>query len=239
MNTIRTLVIQFANELSAKEIPLFRGAVIQSMEESNILFHNHTPDGFRYSYPLIQYKRIKGKAAIVFIGKGTDNINDLFSPGSLLLRIGKKDVEMRIESIYTEQVEIVCSEKENHFKLHNWLPLNSTNYELYQGMEDMVSKIELLERILVGNILSLLKGIDIHVDQQISLRIADITNQHIIHYKKVQLMAFDVDFYANVALPQYIGIGKNSSTGYGVLTIKSIVSIPYSTYPSKTRGTKP
>ena len=215
MNTIRTLVIQFANELSAKEIPLFRGAVIQSMEESNILFHNHTPDGFRYSYPLIQYKRIKGKAAIVFIGKGTNKINDLFSPGSLLLRIGKKDVEMHIESIYTEQVEIVCSEKENHFKLHNWLPLN-------QGMEDMVSKIELLERIMVGNILSLLKGIGIHVDQQISLRIADITNQHIIHYKKVQLMAFDVDFYANVALPQYIGIGKNSSTGYGVLTIKSI-----------------
>ena len=32
-------------------------------------------------------------------------------------------------------------------------------------------------------------------------------------------MAFDIEFKTNLSLPQYIGIGKNASVGYGTLTI--------------------
>ena len=88
-------------------------------------------------------------------------------------------------------------------------------------MDSMVSKIQLLERILIGNIMSLLKGINVHVDYQISLNITDITNQHVVYYKKVKLMTFDVEFKANIILPQWVGVGKNASVGYGVLTNKS------------------
>lgn len=60
---IRTLTIQFDTKLHPKEVTLFRGAVIASLKEKNILFHNHEESGSqRYSYPLIQYKQLQGKA---------------------------------------------------------------------------------------------------------------------------------------------------------------------------------
>ena len=31
-------------------------------------------------------------------------------------------------------------------------------------------------------------------------------------------MAFDVEFKANITLPQYVGVGKNASIGFGILT---------------------
>ena len=66
-NDIHILVIRFKNEISLLEIPFFRGAILHALHgEANVLFHNHVDESsFRYSYPLIQYKRIQGKAAIV------------------------------------------------------------------------------------------------------------------------------------------------------------------------------
>lgn len=62
VNTIKTLIIIFDYKLKINEIPLFRGAIIDSTQNDNNLFHNHLDDSkYRYAYPLIQYKRIGGK----------------------------------------------------------------------------------------------------------------------------------------------------------------------------------
>jgi len=55
-------------------------------------------------------------------------------------------------------------------------------------------------------------------EQQIDLHITDITAQRLAHYKGIKLMAFDIEFKTNLVLPQYIGIGKNASVGFGTLT---------------------
>ena len=45
--------------------------VIANSGSQNLLFHNHEPDErLRYRYPLIQYKRIHRKAAIICVGVG-------------------------------------------------------------------------------------------------------------------------------------------------------------------------
>lgn len=72
------LIIQFANEITSQEIQLFRGAVIASLNEKDILFHNHTEDGVVYRYPRIQYKRIHKKAAIVCLKEGIKSIGEFF-----------------------------------------------------------------------------------------------------------------------------------------------------------------
>jgi len=73
---IRTLTVLYNTEISNKEISLFRGAVLKSLgDKANVLYHNHTgEETFRYSYPLIQYKRINGKAAITCVEEGADII---------------------------------------------------------------------------------------------------------------------------------------------------------------------
>lgn len=214
---INVLTIQFANEISSKDLTSFRGAVINSMAEAPLLLHNHLGDTFRYSYPLVQYKRINNKAAIVCVGKGTDSIRELLDVNNLNFHIRHKDMEMRIESFHLDLSNIEISDEIHYYRIHKWLPLNSNNYEVFQNTENLVDKIVLLEKILVGNILSFLKGIEIRLENQINLHISNISNRQLTSYKNIKLMAFDVEFNANITLPQFIGIGKNASVGYGVL----------------------
>lgn len=219
MYKLPTIVIQFDNEIESKALPYFRGAVIASLEKKNILFHNHDEDKLRYAYPLIQYKRIHKKAAVMGVGKGIEVISQLLTVRDFNYHIGNEQVEMRIEAVNAYDNEIMLTENaDSHYRLRSWLPLNSENYKQYQESESMVERIQILERVLVGNILSFLKGIDIHVEEQLIVHVTDITGQRAITYKKVKLMAFDIEFKTNIQLPQYIGIGKNASIGCGVLT---------------------
>ena len=121
MTNITTLVLQFANELSPNEIVHFRGAVINSLNESNVLFHNHTESGNRYSYPLIQYKRMHQKAAIVCIGDGAKAICDLFTSGNFVYQIGNKSVEMQIESIFTREYCVEANSQPISYRLNSFL----------------------------------------------------------------------------------------------------------------------
>ena len=218
MPQIQTLILQFNNELSQNDIPKFRGAVIASLKEKNILYHNHIEDKYRYAYPLIQYKRIHQKAAIVCIGEGVKAIHELFASDNFLYKIGEKEVEMKMDYAKAYDNDVHLCDTPQPYSLQNWLPLNSANYSKYQGTDGIVEIIQILERVLTGNILSFLKGIGIYLDEQLNIRITDILNQKVITYKEVKLMAFDIKFKANVNLPVYIGIGKNASIGNGVLT---------------------
>lgn len=219
MYKLPTIIIQFNNEIESKAISFFRGAVIASLEKKDILYHNHDDDKLRYSYPLIQYKRIHKKAAVMGVGKGIEVISQLLTANDFNYQIGNKKVEMQIETVNAYDNEILLTENADcHYRLHNWLPLNSSNYVQYQNSESLVERIQILERVLVGNILSFLKGIGIHLEEQLIVNVKDITGQRPYIYKKVKLMAFDIEFKANIQLPQYIGIGKNASVGCGILT---------------------
>lgn len=219
MHKLPTIVIQFDNEIESKALPYFRGAVIASLEKKDILFHNHEEDKLRYAYPLIQYKRIHKKAAVMGIGKGIEVISQLLTAHDFNYQIGNEQVEMRIGAVNAYDNEIRLTENADyHYRLQSWLPLNSSNYAQYQNSESLVERIQILERVLIGNILSFLKGIDIHLEEQLIVHVKDITGQRAVTYKKVRLMAFDIEFKTNIQLPQYIGIGKNASIGCGVLT---------------------
>ena len=68
MAKVKTLVIRFKNVIADDEVKLFRAAAIHALQNAEVLFHNHL-DGekLRFGYPLIQYKRIRRKAAIVCV----------------------------------------------------------------------------------------------------------------------------------------------------------------------------
>ena len=220
MYKIPTIVIQFNNEIEPQAIPFFRGAVIASLEKKDILFHNHDEDKLRYSYPLVQYKRIHKKAAVMGVGKGIEAISQLLSAGDFHYQIGNEKVGMQIQAVNAYDNEIVLTENaDNRYRIQNWLPLNTDNYKQYQETDNMVDRIHILERVLIGNILSFLKGVGIHMEDQIVLSITNITNQHAVTYKNVKLMGFDIEFKTNITFPQYIGIGKNASVGCGVISI--------------------
>ncbi len=216
---IRTLIVCFDTELHLKEVPLFRGAVLESLgHDANLLFHNHTGENsFRYSYPLIQYKRINGYATIVCIEKGVDLIGSFLRETNGKLRIGDRVVECTIKRILPARLLVQTWESTFDYHISQWLPFNSKNYQLYQNMEGLIERTTFLENILKGNLLSMLKGLDIHIDKEIIVKIKHISDSHLITYKGVKLMAFHADFACNLSIPNNLGIGKNASIGFGTI----------------------
>ena len=76
----------------------------------------------------------------------------------------------------------------------------------------------MLERILIGNILSLAKGVGIFFDTPVRCRILQLENEKSFGYKQVELRSFSIKFRTNVLLPAYVGLGKSVSINNGVVT---------------------
>jgi hypothetical protein len=216
MHQIKTLIVKFSPELAKHEVPLFRGAVIAA-SGGGTLFHNHVGDNYRYSYPLIQYKRIGKCPAIVCVGAGVESIGELFSNGNFSFEIGDRTVDMEIVSIKANKTNVQLWNSSFNYSLTNWLPLNSENYKKYMQSELMTDKIALLENILKGNILSFLKSMGVFIEDELTCSITSISSSHIERYKNLSLMAFNLQFSTNVSLPHLIGLGKNASLGFGVV----------------------
>ncbi len=216
---LRTLTVVTEADIKQREVPLFRGAVINSLGESvNLLFHNHIGDTkFRYSYPLIQYKRLGGKASIVCIEEGVDIIGQFLLSCGGKLKIGEREITCDTKRIQPVRLLVQIWEQPFNYHISRWLPFNSKNYQLYQKIEGVVEKVSFLENIMKGNLLSMLKGLDIHLEKELHVKLTQISEPYIIINKGVKLMAFNAEFNSNLSIPNNLGIGKNASLGYGTI----------------------
>lgn len=217
--SINVFLIKFKNEIAFTEIPLLRGAVLNLLgSDAELLFHNHTSDTtFRYSYPLIQYKRIRKKAAIFCIGDGVETIGKLLNAQDYEISLGNRSLRLDIENISPKRNIVQTWDSTFHYYLTNWLALNSTNYQEYMAMDNLSDRIDLLERILVGNLLSFAKGVGIEIEQQIICKLISFEEPRLVKVKGVKVMSFNCEFKTNMSLPDYMGIGKHASIGYGTV----------------------
>lgn len=222
MNTIMTenriLIIKFKNPLYKHEIEMFRGAILNKIKNnSNILFHNHTENGFRYAYPLIQYKRINQKAAIVCMDEGVDVIGKVLSVCNDEVLLGNRKYQMEVDEVQSVKFDFHISDKLVEYNIENWIPLNQSNLEKYNTLHGIADKCNFLENILVGNILSLAKGLGIHLDSMINCHILQINDTGFQTFKGVQFLSLDLIFTTNVCLPDFVGLGKGTSLNHGTV----------------------
>ena len=226
-NTVKTLVIRFGNELYQDEVECFRGAVLHVTEGADVLFHNHLEgDKLRYDYPLIQYKRIHRKAAIVCVGEGTEAIGEFFASCCFDVRIGERPVTLEVERVQAHQTLVQVWDDMFTYRIRKWLPLNGENYEKYMQTDSLAEKYALLENLLTGNILSMAKGLGIRFEKQVVCRITAIDDPCTVMYKGVKLMSFDAEFKTNVSIPDFVGLGKGVSLGCGTVVRRNDVSSP-------------
>ena len=105
MSTIHRFVF---GPLPAKtSVTTFRGAFVKAMgDRASLLMHNHSSEGLRYAYPLVQYKYVDGSPTIVAFDKMGDEIADFLKDGGTKLRLARKTVGLDLRS--HEQTEYDC-----------------------------------------------------------------------------------------------------------------------------------
>lgn len=230
MCRIKVLKVCFNGSIEGHEIPALRGAISAKAGRDNLLFHNHDGDSFRYRYPLIQYKRFGRKPAIVCVGEGVDHIHKFFEKRDWSLEISGRTLDMKVERLDLNQYELSVSNRDFHYSLQSWLPLNQENYVEYMRLPAGEDNRRYLERKLTGNMLSFAKGVDWHVEQPIETEILDMAPPYMVTLKGVRLLAFNLTFRSNVFLPDGIGLGKGVSLGFGVLRKQHPTETPANTH---------
>ena len=223
MKKVKTLFIQLENNLAPDEVHRFRAAVIEATERQHDLFHNHKDeDKFHYRYPMIQYKSIGGQATLLCLGEGTNVVHHFLGQPQITLRIGKRREELSVDRVDLKQVLVQTWSSDLFYRLDYWQALNRKNYADWKSLENesLSDQISFLEKILTGNLLSACKGMDFRVEERLKVKIKQIRGQRWIYFKDQKVLTFNLDFSVNLSLPDYIGLGKGASVGFGLLKSK-------------------
>ncbi|MDE6195099.1 MAG: hypothetical protein K2M83_14070 [Muribaculaceae bacterium] len=214
---LRLLRVCFDGRITTSELSMFRGAMI-AMSGGNPLFHNHAADGFRYSYPKIQYKLDGGRPSVLGIGEGASALAEMFDGNAgFTCRLGRRLFATEVSSIAEWEEEVSFVPSPVTYLIHDWLPLNVGNFKDYRAAGGMIERLTMLQRILLGNILSFAKGMGIFFHDEVGCSIMDMQSTGTSTFKGVDLMSFSGRFSTNVRLPQWIGLGKASSLNHGTI----------------------
>ena len=216
MTTLRCLRIRFENSIGPSELAAFRGAVSAKAGLEHTLFHNHETDGrLRYRYPLIQYQRLGENPALVCLNEGVEAAQYFLTQPDWELNLNGHLLRLQVGQIQLREHRLQVSEHPYTYHLHQWLALNQANYRVYMQQTGLTARLQLLERILTGNLLSMATGLGWHVDAPLKVELLDLQPPRPLHVYGHGTLAFDATFRVNILLPAGLGLGKHASLGHG------------------------
>lgn len=183
-------------------------------------FHGHIGDRLIYKHPLIQYKVFGGSALIIGLKEGAYLLKAL--------------PEIEYLEVYYQRYPIIKQNTSNasvpfgitegtvcYTFVTPWIGLNEKNYHLYLELKKGEKDTRvLLDKILIGNILSMGKSVGYTVNNTLLVKSKLVETQGVEVKKDVQLTAFEGEFETNFLMPDFWGIGGKVSLGYGTVKRK-------------------
>lgn len=180
-------------------------------------FHGHKGNELIYKHPLIQYKIFDGSALVVGLKEGAYLLKAM--PKLENFEIYHEKYPILKQNIISNVIPFGLTTGMIRYSFVTpWIALNEENYENYLILRKKIEGADtLLERILVGNILSMSKAFGYEVKGKVQAR-AKVGEIGLINVKEgVDLLAFNGEFDINFYIPDFWGIGKFSSRGYGAV----------------------
>jgi hypothetical protein len=192
-----------------------------NMYRNRTEFHGHRGDRLIYKHPLIQYKVFGGSALVIGLKEGAYLLKALpeleyleaYYQRHLVIKQNTSNASVS----FGLTGDMAC-----YTFVTQWIGLNEKNYYLYLELKEKGKDTRvLLDRILVGNILSICKSVGYTVGDTIFVKSKLAEMQSIEVKKDVQLTAFEGEFETNFLIPDFWGIGGKVSLGYGTVKRKN------------------
>ena len=217
---VKTLIFSFeCDEPVEGKTEWFRGFFTEHFREYTLLHHHLEDNKLYYSFPLIQYKLMDGKPLVIGINEGAEILQRIYLELSHV-RLGPREYQITEKTIIIRTDDVVVTQELKSFSfLTPWLALNEKNYEKYQKFGSREKRKELLQSILVGNLLSMSKGLGYTVSEAIRAEIKNFKEVR-TKLKDIPMIGFLGTFSVNFEIPDYWGIGKSVSRGFG--TVKKV-----------------
>lgn len=132
------------------------------------------------------------------------------------IKLGEEVYEIVEKGISISNQEFGVTDKIHSYEFATpWLALNQENYMRYYGLKNMEERDGFLRKTLIGNLLSMSKSLDYQVPEKIKCDVHVRIRKN--RLKNVNVMTFVGGFCANFLIPEYLGIGKSVSRGFGAV----------------------
>lgn len=179
--------------------------------------HNHNADGsVIYQYPRVQFKVIDREALLLGINEGSELLQRLWLEIDET-RLGDQEMPVLESRFETSSHEInVTAEAIEYRFVAPWLALNQKNFREYVGSHNQRFRKDELSRILVGNCLGMAKSLGIRIANPISADCRGLTSIKTT-LKGNGMIGFVGRFSLNLELPEFVGLGKSVSRGFGTI----------------------
>jgi hypothetical protein len=154
---------------------------------------------------------------VLGLAEGVDVLQNIYNQYDQIILAGHTYQIYSKEIILKEEDFRVTSENIKYEFLIPWFALNEENYQRYKKY-NYPERTDQLRSILIRNIMAIAKTFQYFVDSKIIVN----TNlkENPIKFKGEDMIGFLGAFQVNFKLPNYIGLGKSVSRGFG--TIKKI-----------------
>jgi len=208
--------LRLGREMHTGEAPQLRGFFGRAFADE-VLLHHHQSDGsLLYTYPRIQFKILQKTALLLGIAEGSELLSELWLKVDHTI-IGNENLPV-IESKIIKRIETLGEllKPVSYSFLTPWLALNQKNERIYVTEKSRPKRVELLEKILVGNCLSLSKSLGYTINLQLKADCSQLQEVRCA-LKGVPMRGFIGSFQINFWLPDKIGLGKCVSRGFGSL----------------------
>lgn len=216
MPKLQTLILTLGDEkFFRRDVPKLRGFFASKFPEYIELHHHIEAKKYVYSYPLVQYKVIDYKPTVVGIGDGAEILKQIYSQVNEIT-IGDVTFPIHEKKIVVHEAELGLVDELKFYRFVSpWLGLNQKNYKFFQENPDPEVRFDLLNRVLIGNMISLSKALGYTVPERIIVS-AD-TRLRLIKLKGMAMTGFTGFFAANFLIPDLLGLGKSVSRGFGTV----------------------
>lgn len=194
-------------------VAAWRGAIASRFPDDPD-FHGHVSGGVLRRYPPVQYRATRRGLCVLALGESAERLIEHPWAGTRL-RIGPGEAE--VVEVCWEPVggEIGAAERLLRYRFVSpWIALNQENHASWVAMDEAERRYE-LDRILIGNLLSLASGIGVRIEGQIYAAAAPEGGSVPCRVKGVLLRGFRGGFVTNLELPDHLALGKSVSLGYG------------------------
>lgn len=207
------LELQFGTSLDATEGARIRGA-IGAMFPNAEMVHHHTGNSFLYSYPRVQFKTYNGAGLIVGVEEGCEIVREIADTLSEV-RLGDTVLSVVSRKFAESKESFGVADKPLEYVFESpWFALNQENHKKYIRAAP-ADKRAFLDRNIASNILSMAKGLGIVVPAPIEAQ----TDLHEVPvtFKGKKMLCFRGTFSVNFKIPDYLGLGKSVSRGFGTV----------------------
>jgi hypothetical protein len=208
--------LRFGRDLSPGEATHLRGYFGHTFADEVLLHHHHADGSLHYAYPRVQFKVLDRTAYLIGLADGSELVTRLWMEvdraqiGADVLPVLEANLARRQESIGETEQPILYRFRSP------WIGLNQENHRLYCMTRDPTERLELLERVLVGNCLVLAGAFGHRVRARLTSDASGLRPRS-TRFKGVEMLAFAGTFRINFRLPDHLGIGKSVSRGFGTV----------------------